>query len=177
MPRYSEPLIKHVRFFDDNTENWWNAETGGANVPALNNLLAPHGIEIAGGAFEGSIRHEGNRAKFASGSSIRRFPADGFVMSARLRNGEVRILERKDVKEDVVVLGLHQPQGADPTQVHGGSGRIAVFGDSSPFDDAHAVDGSPSWWLFKMLLEYEQFSQVLVAATKSLPNQAVGIGT
>jgi membrane-bound transcription factor site-1 protease len=145
--------MEHVRFFDDNTANWWEAETGGANVPALNDLLAPYRIQFAGGAYEGTLRHEENKVKYASGSAIRRFPAGGFIMSARLRDGGARILRQELSKEDVVILGFHQTLGGDPARVHGGGGRIAVFGDSTPFDDSHAVDGSPSWWLFKMLLE------------------------
>ena len=44
---YSEKALKSVRFFDDNTRSWWEAVTGGANVPALNDLLAPFGISFS----------------------------------------------------------------------------------------------------------------------------------
>lgn len=35
-----------MKFFDDNTRSWWTPITGGANVPALNDLLAPHNITL-----------------------------------------------------------------------------------------------------------------------------------
>ena len=35
-----------MKFFDDNTRSWWTPITGGANVPALNELLAPHAITL-----------------------------------------------------------------------------------------------------------------------------------
>lgn len=44
MCRYHEESLKQMKFFDDNTRSWWTPVTGGANVPALNDLLAPHNI-------------------------------------------------------------------------------------------------------------------------------------
>lgn len=35
-----------MKFFDDNTRSWWTAITGGANVPALNDLLKPYGVAL-----------------------------------------------------------------------------------------------------------------------------------
>lgn len=35
-----------MKFFDDNTRSWWTPVTGGANVPALNDLLAPYDIVL-----------------------------------------------------------------------------------------------------------------------------------
>ncbi len=35
-----------MKFFDDNTRSWWTPVTGGSNVPALNDLLAPYGIAL-----------------------------------------------------------------------------------------------------------------------------------
>ena len=34
--------MKKVRFFDENTRLWWVPDTGGANIPALNDLLGNH---------------------------------------------------------------------------------------------------------------------------------------
>ena len=41
---YDVEVMKKIKFFDDNTHQWWTPDTGGANVPALNDLLAPWGI-------------------------------------------------------------------------------------------------------------------------------------
>ena len=37
---YNDEIINKIRFFDENTKQWWTPLTGGANVPALNALLA-----------------------------------------------------------------------------------------------------------------------------------------
>ena len=36
---YNVSVMKKVKFFDENTRQWWVPVTGGANVPALNELL------------------------------------------------------------------------------------------------------------------------------------------
>jgi len=38
---YNAEIMEKIRFFDENTRQWWTPLTGGANVPALNELLAP----------------------------------------------------------------------------------------------------------------------------------------
>lgn len=43
-----------MKFFDDNTRSWWTPITGGSNVPALNELLAPHGISLGERILQGS---------------------------------------------------------------------------------------------------------------------------
>lgn len=44
-----------MKFFDDNTRSWWTPVTGGANVPALNELLAPHGVALGDAIVQGSV--------------------------------------------------------------------------------------------------------------------------
>jgi hypothetical protein len=48
-----------MKFFDDNTRSWWTPATGGANVPALNELLAPHGVALGDAIVQGSLRVAG----------------------------------------------------------------------------------------------------------------------
>ena len=45
-----------MRFFDDNTHSYWTPITGGANAPALNDLLAPHGAAFGGSVLKGQVR-------------------------------------------------------------------------------------------------------------------------
>lgn len=47
-----------VRFFDENTRQWWVPDTGGANVPALNELLKNFDIEFGDGVSEGDFQVE-----------------------------------------------------------------------------------------------------------------------
>jgi hypothetical protein len=46
---YHLESIQRLRFYDDNTRSWWEAATGGANVPALNDLLVPFGAAFEQG--------------------------------------------------------------------------------------------------------------------------------
>lgn len=52
-PRYHLESLKQMKFFDDNTRSWWTPITGGANVPALNDLLAPHNITLGERILQG----------------------------------------------------------------------------------------------------------------------------
>ena len=44
-----------MKFYDENTRQWWIPETGGANVPALNELLAAWGISFGDTVLEGDF--------------------------------------------------------------------------------------------------------------------------
>jgi membrane-bound transcription factor site-1 protease len=52
--RYHLQSLQQMKFFDDNTRSWWTPITGGANVPALNDLLAPHGIALGEHILQGT---------------------------------------------------------------------------------------------------------------------------
>ena len=45
-----------LRIKDDNTKRWWTPVTGGANVPALNALLAPFNVGFGQGALGGRFQ-------------------------------------------------------------------------------------------------------------------------
>lgn len=53
--RYHLQSLKQMKFFDDNTRSWWTPITGGANVPALNDLLAPHNITLGERILQGVV--------------------------------------------------------------------------------------------------------------------------
>jgi len=36
---YNVDVMRKIKFYDENTRQWWMPDTGGANVPALNELL------------------------------------------------------------------------------------------------------------------------------------------
>ena len=59
---------------------------GGANVPALNDLLSPWGIALSDEVLEGEFSLADHKVHFASGSSIARFPEDGFLITRDLNN-------------------------------------------------------------------------------------------
>ena len=83
---YSEAVLEGVRFYDDNTRNWWFPETGGANVPALNGFLAPWGMAFGGSVLDGKFSFQESVVPFRSGTSLAAFPAGGYLISAMLEN-------------------------------------------------------------------------------------------
>ena len=70
-----------MKFYDENTRQWWIPETGGANVPALNELLAAWGISFGDTVLEGDFSVGGHDVYYASGTGIVRFPASGVVLT------------------------------------------------------------------------------------------------
>ena len=50
---YNVTVMNRVEFYDENTRQWWVPDTGGANVPALNDLL----YKNWGIAFGDSVRY------------------------------------------------------------------------------------------------------------------------
>lgn len=53
---YNVDTMVKMRFFDDNTRSWWTPATGGANVPALNDLLQPFGIAFGDVILNGNFQ-------------------------------------------------------------------------------------------------------------------------
>lgn len=78
--------MKKVKFYDENTRQWWMPDTGGANVPALNDLLVSWGIELGDKVFEGEFKLGDHDMYYASGTSIAKFPQDGLLISRPLRD-------------------------------------------------------------------------------------------
>ena len=70
-----------MKFYDENTRQWWIPETGGANVPALNELLAAWGISFGDTVLEGDFSVGGHDVYYASGTGIVRFPASGVILT------------------------------------------------------------------------------------------------
>ncbi|KAH0723033.1 hypothetical protein KY290_005701 [Solanum tuberosum] len=67
---YNVDAMIKMRFFDGNTHSWWTPVTGGAIVPALNDLLATFGDKILNGDFFFSCKQN----RYASGTDILKFP-------------------------------------------------------------------------------------------------------
>lgn len=61
-------------------------DTGGANVPALNDLLSSWGIALSDRVFEGDFTLGEHSGYFASGTSIIQFPPSGLLVSLPLKD-------------------------------------------------------------------------------------------
>ncbi|KAL4572223.1 hypothetical protein LXL04_018993 [Taraxacum kok-saghyz] len=136
---YNADKIVNMRFFDDNTRSWWTPVTGGANVPALNELLRPFGIAFGDRILNGNFRIEYDGSRYASGSNIVKFPKGGYLHRFPFFNTAGN---GPTDKEDAAILGV----------VEVGKGRIAVYGDSNCLDSSHMVDDC--FWLLQKMLDF-----------------------
>jgi len=144
---YNTTVMKKVKFYDENTRLWWVPDTGGSNIPALNEVLAGWGIAFGDTVLDGDFSLGNHEASFSSGSPLVRFPPDGTLFSPTLRDqGEEVTGGNSDKSVVSPVLGLYQTRGS-----HGG-GRIVVYGDSNCIDGAHL--NKPCYWLMDAALEY-----------------------
>ena len=144
--------MKSLRFFDDNTQSWWVPVTGGANVPALNELFAPFGVAFGDSVLRGELSVGGSTVQLASAAPILRFPSSGWLVRAQsLQDEGAKIygaLPFMRMRRDVPMLGLLQPRAS-------GAGRIVAFGDSECLDSLSAQQGNtPCWWLLEAFLAY-----------------------
>ena len=165
---FNHRVMRDVKFYDENTASWWTPETGGANVPAINDLLAPLGIALSDHVVRGIITINQERQFYASGTTIARFPAGGSVLRAALQDAgsgaradkyAVLGLLQADVKAAVDGIAAsadadlddgfeNSSDGALPVS----AGRVAVYGDSNCVDMNHSV--GTCYRLVLSLLEY-----------------------
>uniref|UniRef100_A0A669BEI8 Membrane-bound transcription factor site-1 protease n=1 Tax=Oreochromis niloticus TaxID=8128 RepID=A0A669BEI8_ORENI len=147
---YNTSVMRKVKFYDENTRQWWMPDTGGANIPALNDLISVWGMAFSDGLYEGDFTLADHDMYYASGCSIARFPEDGIVIAKNLKDQGLEVLKQETaVVEGVPILGLYQT----PSD---GGGRIALYGDSNCIDDSHRQ--KDCFWLLDALLQYTSYS-------------------
>ncbi|XP_075087059.1 subtilisin-like protease SBT6.1 isoform X2 [Nicotiana tabacum] len=141
-----ETMVK-MRFFDDNTRSWWTPVTGGANIPALNDLLASFGIAFGNKILNGDFVLNGEQSRYASGTDILKFPRGGYLhsfpfMDSSESGATQNLLLSGMTKTDTPILGLLEVGGS----------RIAVYGDSNCLDSSHMVTNC--YGLLKKMLDF-----------------------
>uniref|UniRef100_A0A8C2J0L2 Membrane-bound transcription factor site-1 protease n=1 Tax=Cyprinus carpio TaxID=7962 RepID=A0A8C2J0L2_CYPCA len=166
---YNTSVMRKVKFYDENTRQWWMPDTGGANVPALNDLISVWGMAFSDGLYEGDFTMADHDMYYASGCSIARFPEDGIVIAQTLKDQGLEVLKQETaVVENVPVLGLYQT----PSE---GGGRIALYGDSNCIDDSHRQ--KDCFWLLDALLQYTSYSMSPPSLTHSKNRMVPPTGT
>ncbi|XP_055908527.1 membrane-bound transcription factor site-1 protease isoform X2 [Eupeodes corollae] len=111
---YNTTVMKKIKFFDENTRQWWIPDTGGANVPALNELLSEFGIALGDFVAEGYYTLGDHSMYYASGTTIVRFPKTNgsILIEADLHDQGLEILKTQEAtlkaKKSVPILGLLQ---------------------------------------------------------------------
>ncbi|XP_063225096.1 membrane-bound transcription factor site-1 protease-like isoform X2 [Bacillus rossius redtenbacheri] len=150
---YNVSVMRKVKFYDENTRQWWMPDTGGTNIPALNDLLSSWGIALGDRVFEGDFTFGEHDMYYGSGTSIARFPSEGIVVFQQLKDqGEEILGSETKVTESVPVLGLLQSTATDR------SGRVTVYGDSNCLDNSHLQ--RDCFWMLDALLEYTSASHL-----------------
>lgn len=71
---YNTSVMRKIQFYDENTRQWWMPDTGGANIPALNELFGSFGIAFGDQVNEGYFDMGDHGMYYASGASLIRFP-------------------------------------------------------------------------------------------------------
>jgi len=146
---YNVQTMRKVQFSDENMGRLFVPITGGANVPALNDLLGQFGITLSDTVFKGRLVLGSESAYFGSGTSIIRFPQGGMVHSQELSafDGDSHLH-----KTDAVVLGIVDLSSTSVEVPLATAGRIAVYGDSSCLD---SVSKQPICsWLLDALVDF-----------------------
>ncbi|XP_037032853.1 membrane-bound transcription factor site-1 protease-like isoform X3 [Bradysia coprophila] len=110
---YNTSVMRKIKFYDENTRQWWMPETGGSNVPALNELLREFGIALGESVLEGYFDMGSHGMYYASGTSLIRFPKiDGAIIIERdLHDQGLELLQSSDkskAKERYPILGMLQ---------------------------------------------------------------------
>ncbi|KAL5838361.1 hypothetical protein ACOSQ3_015530 [Xanthoceras sorbifolium] len=144
---YNVDTMVKMRFFDDNTRSWWTPVTGGANIPALNDLLAPFGIAFGDKILNGDFSINGEQSRYASGTDIVRFPGGGYVHSFPFLDSS-----ESGATENVLTSGMTKADSPILGLVEAGGGRIAVYGDSNCLDSSHMVTNC--YWLLRKILDF-----------------------
>uniref|UniRef100_H2YTR4 Membrane-bound transcription factor site-1 protease n=1 Tax=Ciona savignyi TaxID=51511 RepID=H2YTR4_CIOSA len=144
---YNTSVMAKVKFYDENTRRWWLPETGGSNVPALNNLLKPYGVAFSDMVYEGQYSISSHEVHFASGTSLLQFPENSMILRKSLKDQGREILSGSSPvpTEGIPILGMYKI----PTE---NGGRLAVYGDSNCIDSAHQT--TDCYWLMDALLHF-----------------------
>ncbi|KAJ0183797.1 hypothetical protein K1T71_000220 [Dendrolimus kikuchii] len=165
---YNASLLRHVKFYDENTRQWWIPETGGSNIPALNDLLSMYQVALGDRVFEGSFKLGGHSMYYASGTHIHSFPEHGVLITAQLSDQGHQIMSGEKGNDrgggsgggqtvDVPILGLLQTDGEtrdytnDTLDKLPKAGRLVVYGDSSCLEGGAARN---CHWLLLAALQY-----------------------
>ncbi|XP_055594576.1 membrane-bound transcription factor site-1 protease isoform X2 [Uranotaenia lowii] len=111
---YNTTVMRKIKFYDENTRQWWMPDTGGANIPALNELLRDFDIVLGDKVSEGFFDMRDHRMYYASGCNIIKFPTGNhtILVERDLFDQGLDILapdeKRQKIRSKTAILGLLQ---------------------------------------------------------------------
>ncbi|XP_065207712.1 membrane-bound transcription factor site-1 protease [Planococcus citri] len=148
---YNTTVMKKIKFFDENTRQWWMPNTGGSNIPALNDLLSTWSVAFGDRIYEGYFSLQDRSVYYASGASIVKFPDDGILISKKLKDQGEAIINKDSTAQDTVpILGFFQTSSVGEVTTYGG--RIVMYGDSNCLDNSNSVEDC--FWMLDAILQY-----------------------
>lgn len=91
---YNASVMRKIKFYDENTRQWLMPDTGGANIPALNELLGDFGIALGDDVLEGYFSMGDHGMYYASGTSLVRFPntTQAIIIERDLHNQGIEVI-------------------------------------------------------------------------------------
>lgn len=147
---YNANVMRKIQFYDENTRQWWMPDTGGANVPALNELLGEFGIAFGDLVADGYFSMGDHGMYYASGTSLIRFPQtnQSILIERELNNQGAELLnadQKTKVKMSVPILGMLQTSkmAMHKNALNAKTYEYKVKSDSSVFD-ANKVESDNS---------------------------------
>ncbi|XP_022662431.1 membrane-bound transcription factor site-1 protease-like isoform X2 [Varroa jacobsoni] len=155
---YNSTVMRKVRFYYENTRQWWLPDTGGSNIPALNDLLVQWNITLGDGVFEGSYKLGKHDMYYASGTEIIGFPKEMLTITRTLNDQGVEIIGGESGtggqkrRQEVVVAGILQTRHNERK-----AGRLSIYGDSNCLDSAHLQ--RECFWLLNAMLQWSTTGQ------------------
>ncbi|MFH4973379.1 hypothetical protein AB6A40_000088 [Gnathostoma spinigerum] len=169
---YNTSVIDKLRFLDENTRRWWQPETGGSNIPALNDLLSLWNMTLGNQVFEGTVFIDDLSIKYGSGTSFLELPEQTLIVTANLTDVGAEIIsgEKSSDLHEVIVFAFYLPAVFDFTSVK--SGFVAVFGDSTCLEGITTANQNGCIIFFERLLGSD-ISPPVSSALKSLDHAAV----
>lgn len=133
---YNLDVMHSLLFQDDNTRSWWSPVTAGANVPALNEVLAAFDIAFGDYVISGVIRSSKGSFRFESGVPIVQFPAGGELLYV----SKLKAIESNPKTHDRLLSNVHVPVTPLLGLAKSGRGAVLVYGDTNCIDTAYNGD-------------------------------------
>uniref|UniRef100_A0A915B2A3 Peptidase S8/S53 domain-containing protein n=2 Tax=Parascaris univalens TaxID=6257 RepID=A0A915B2A3_PARUN len=166
---FNATVIDKIRFLDENTKQWWQPETGGTNLPALNDLLSYWNITLGAQVFDGVVSLGRMTMKYSSGSSVVQTPFGSFVTKANLTDvgAETITGEKSSQLYEAAVFTFYRSVSTSKRR----AGFVAVFGDSTCLEVGTSADMRSCIPLLDALLDSAnegQMSESLRRAVRSM---------
>lgn len=106
---YNSTVMRKMKFFDENTREWWMPDTGGSNIPALNDLVDGFGISFSDIIAEGYFTLGEHEIYYGSGTTIDTYPKGegNILVTARLNDQGTEVINKKSELRDTKIQNTY----------------------------------------------------------------------